>query len=533
MDILTRERTPTLRRLDIISRARVFLLSESLIYPLAIFLSSFLVKLVGIFTLPPLPIDGMFYVAIGKNYVRTFVEWIQDPQFEEVPPGFQANYMHPMVGKWIFGIATSVLPFEDLISARLVTIILTSLTCVLIYLIGKEVVGREFGLLASLISNFNGFFFYMNITTGLDPIATFFAFLCIYLYMKNHPLLSGISLGLTFATKYTSFILAPLLLLLLAFKERFNRQGLLQLFKVFLVGACVFFLVQPRFWFNPLERLKETWTIHTSALGAGHAIRFMGKTVSHAPIYFFIIVLLCRSTPIETIGFLLFFYYVIRRWGYITENLAILKGISKRAYTFTFSTFFVSTIVFGMLGKKMEGYSNIIFPIYFLFISVGLYELINRRFSAKWKRLAVVTTIGLLQLSLMVPYFSYTGVQYNLLLGKETVNWMIGVSHSEGIKETSEWMESNHPNSTVLVFGYGGVVAKYAPSLKVHDALYGEYWTKENVTEINPDFIYYHEIRDCGPLITYYLRNIKPIYTYHVWDVTTVYIWENIWKVEE
>ena len=126
-----------------ISFGKLISMIQSNFYSITIFLFSYILRFIGTFSINLTMWDKMIYIEAGKQYVEGLLlgNW----------SNFNVNYEHPMLGKWIFRFVShflpSYLPYSDLICARLVTIIFSFFTCILIFYICKELVDVKFGFI--------------------------------------------------------------------------------------------------------------------------------------------------------------------------------------------------------------------------------------------------------------------------------------------------------------------------------------------------------------------------------------------------
>lgn len=499
-------------------------------YSITIFLVSYILRFIGIFSINLTMWDEMIYIEAGKQYVEGLLlgNW----------NNFNVNNEHPMLGKWIFGFAShflpSFLPYSDLICARLVTILFSSCTCVLIFYIGKELADEKFGFISAILLSLNGFFFFMSINCMLDTILTFFLTLSIYLYLKERYLLCGIATSMALATKYSALFIPLIFFILMSLKnlsfhhrdniinfiiKKRKKKEILRLLILLIISVIVFFAIQPRLWTDPLQRLIESLEKSRGHFKIGHNVWFMGSVRMFTPPSFFLLQLLCHSSIIETIGIVLFCIYIFR------------KGLTRRFQTILV-LFLVPLLFLSILSVKLPHYLTIVYPVYSLAVGIGFYEIINEKMGKMQlsflgvRRIQVVTlfSIGLIiiQFISIMPYFPYTEVQSNPFISRDNIDYIVGLwTQNDGLDVASQWLEGTAPNSKVLVYGNDDIVNFYAPSL----ILYG--WEAEDqLSKLNIQYIIYSKKNWGGKLLPYYMKNVEPIYIYRVHDVITVYIWK-------
>lgn len=135
---------------------------------------------------------------------------------------FRDLLFHPLLGFYTTGLSTFI--FGELIdkyqAGLLSPIFFSSLTCLVVYLIGDKLGGFKMGFIAWLLASFDLYSIQFS-TTFLDMPATFFSTLFMYLLIKYIPstnlkgiVVLGIVAGLAFSSKHIVIPLVGLLILL-------------------------------------------------------------------------------------------------------------------------------------------------------------------------------------------------------------------------------------------------------------------------------------------------------------------------------
>lgn len=137
---------------------------------------------------------------------------------------------------------------------RIYGLLLGSLSCVLIFLIGSTVFSKKVGFLAGVIMAFypmHLYFDYMLLTVGLEITACLLSTWLLFLWFKkNNKLylfLSGLSLGLAIITRPNFLVLIPIMLLIILlnkstpFRKRLNQSIMycIGLAPLIITVACV------------------------------------------------------------------------------------------------------------------------------------------------------------------------------------------------------------------------------------------------------------------------------------------------------
>lgn len=148
-------------------------------------------------------------------------EWSDPP-----PPLLRLSFHdHPPLFFWIQHFSLKIFG-ENTFALRFPSAIFGAASILLLYGIGKKMFSDErWGLAAALFSAVNIYLVWISRLGLQESTALFFALLSFYFFLLSHNsnkfyLLLGISLGLAFLAKYTSFFLLPLFLSFLAIKKR-------------------------------------------------------------------------------------------------------------------------------------------------------------------------------------------------------------------------------------------------------------------------------------------------------------------------
>jgi 4-amino-4-deoxy-L-arabinose transferase-like glycosyltransferase len=127
------------------------------------------------------------------------------------------NFEHPPLAKLLFGMAIyfSKGVIDPLVAARLVVVILGSLTVIVLFFFTKELFNRKIAIVSALFLSFQGTHIFHSRLAMLDVPLTFFYLLSLFFFYKgikgNYRLLliSSLNLGLAIGTKYTGLLLIP------------------------------------------------------------------------------------------------------------------------------------------------------------------------------------------------------------------------------------------------------------------------------------------------------------------------------------
>ena len=187
-----------------------------------------------------LPEEGDESVYIGvANDLAGFIRNFNFGAFVS----YDQNLVHPLFGKLL--IALALLVRNSLLSARLVSVILGSLT---VMLIARRTLAGGFFLATELLTvNYSSMAY-------LDNAAVFFALISLLLYemwKKNGKwfYLSAVAGGLALGTKYTTFWVFQIILILILVENSKNWRTAAKKILIWVaIAAVVFIVVNPPYW---------------------------------------------------------------------------------------------------------------------------------------------------------------------------------------------------------------------------------------------------------------------------------------------
>jgi len=214
--------------------------------------------------------DERVYFRAGSHYVRALLNLNFDPKI------WAENAEVPPVAKYIYGAANLLFAKgEDYTASRILSAIMAALTCIIVYLVGKEFFKKRVGILAALILAFlPPFVAHGKIAAIESPLALFFT-LTVYFFLQGIKtgnqrkyFLSAIVCGVALATKFTSlllFILVFLIFLLAKKRELLRKKEIAVPLAVIFFPALSFLtlvaLWSP-FWSGPFSQLMWRVTFY-------------------------------------------------------------------------------------------------------------------------------------------------------------------------------------------------------------------------------------------------------------------------------
>lgn len=421
--------------------------------------------------------DEPAYVLNGAGYLENLTSMRFDVD------SWSANTEHPPVSKYIYGLA--VWPFygtdntiESLyFNAKLASVIMGVLTCVIVFLTGREFFDRNTGFVAAvLLSLIPTFIAHTQIAALESPLALFVT-LTLYLYMlaikkeSNRLFLaSAIAFTLVISTKYNGLIILPVMVLFFLYyrlsqikaKEGRLDAGILRANLTKLVPwesvitfagitIIMFFLIWPLLWTGPIDHLLyslDHWTypIHEYLFGVR-----MSPPLYYYPVYF-----------MATLPELLFLPLIVGIYDVIK---------SRSAFKFAVLLWFIVPFGYNLSSFIQDGmrYIFIIYPAVALLCAFGLLSIAgwiskvagNRlkvaTASNTFWALAAITTVYLI--ITVASFYPYYLDYYNVLTGgpknvqeHRLFKWGWW---GEGIKECMLWVNNDAPaDASVMMFTF-------------------------------------------------------------------------------
>lgn len=206
-----------------------------------------------------------------------FIKLIEDRNFSD--PLWLYPY-HPPLTKYLYGWAAQfdvqenkdgkIIFNYDWTNARRVSVLFSSLTAVLVLLMGWSYLSPFVGTISAVIFSTLPFFLGLSQLATIESVLIFFFTASVYSFMNflqrmnvRSGILTGVLVGLALETKYTNILLIPLFLwiyLLWYFYKNKKRNKLFnsKILIIVLFSFLTFFILWPMPWFN----LKEIFDLN-------------------------------------------------------------------------------------------------------------------------------------------------------------------------------------------------------------------------------------------------------------------------------
>lgn len=224
--------------------------------------------------------DEDVYWTAGRNFMQNLLDL--DFRWES----WAWNNEHPAFAKWIYGPATLLSDRFD--QARAVSALLGALTCALLFLVGRDLLGRRPGLVAALLAIGMPHLVAHHKIIGLETPTALFYMLTLWFFSRSlhrprpdglpsspeaaapppeandpHHLLSALCAGLLVGTRVSNLSVFVVLaaLYLVTYRRPILSQGRLPMpvtLGLFpLIVGLTFFIIWPYLWENPMKHLGQ------------------------------------------------------------------------------------------------------------------------------------------------------------------------------------------------------------------------------------------------------------------------------------
>jgi len=475
------------------------------LFVLVIIALAFLIRFISL-TDNGITSDEPIYVASGIKYIENIL------RLDLNNPYWGSNLEHPPVSKYLYGAAATLVynaadPIIMFTAAKMVSLVMGVLTCVLVYLIGREFFSRNAGFTAAVILALLPTFVAHTQIAALESPLAFFVTLAMFLYMlaiknesRNLFLASAIAFGLVIATKYNGLIILPVMAafyLIYRLGQIKSREGQLNLgilkanmarlapvesILTFMgIAVILFFALWPLLWTGPVPHLLQSlshWTYDITEYFLGTRVV---PPVYYYPVYFAV-----------TLPALLFLPLIIGMWDTVRSRDAFKLGIAL---------WFIIPFAYNFSSFIQDGirYIFIVYPAVALLCALGLVKaaewvakVAGAKFSAVnparvfWTLAALTIVYLLVVIASFYPYYldyynEFTGGPSNV---QEHRLFKFGW-WGEGIKECMDWVgETSAPDATVLLLTFPQEPANnafYTHGRQYYFASYNDSFTKNQV----------------------------------------------------
>jgi len=386
---------------------------------------------------------------------------------------------HPPLTKYLYGIAAhfdiesknSPAPFflkreplfkYDWMSVRLVSVLFSALSCLLVFLIAKKYFGLFIGFFSGIILSTLPIFLGMSQLATIESVLVFTFTATVYSFLlfiekpnKFHTTVTGVILGLAFLTKYTNILLIPLMFSILIVWVKFgnnkSKSTNMTIFSQTLLIIVISFIVFFIFWPMPFFHLSQFIESNTQLRFAqtAHSVPevFFGRLMFVPKIYYFIFFLI--TTPFIT---LLLFFIGAKKLSYLLGSKSFK---SKRWIIYSVIFWFCLPFIQSFYNFRQQGIRYIIeiYAPFSIIAAIGMDFLLSLIKNQK-KRILVVVIFFIYLLVVLIRISPYYIDYFNIVVGGSKGVYEKKLFHlgwwGEGIKEATTYLKKNAPkNSTV------------------------------------------------------------------------------------
>jgi 4-amino-4-deoxy-L-arabinose transferase-like glycosyltransferase len=288
--------------------------------------------------------EGIYIVAGKLDFALITHLRISSPQWD-------FNYEHPPVVKLLVGLFIYLNAhlghlLNELLAARIPSIVSGTLLVIAIYWLGRAPFGRIVALLAALCLAISPWLVYFSALAYLDMTMTMLitiAYLLLWPAIRQPRLyiLSAMLVGLAAACKYTAVLIIPAMVLFVAYYFLFIRPRLpaeqrppfpWRWWAGAIVLALVTFLIaDPAIWPHPVELLKHSFRFEWHHSIDGHLTFIAGQYSLHIPhwaIFYMIFAKMSVFVTIPAACFGIFALIQLLRFHLRKANLQITGATS-------------------------------------------------------------------------------------------------------------------------------------------------------------------------------------------------------------
>lgn len=261
--------------------------------------------------------DEIIYILVGKSYLPL----LRHIRTSIGTDGWQLNYEHPPLVKFLIGLSILINehighPLNELLAARIPSIIAGTVLIMVIYWLGRKPFGHIVSLLAALSLAFSPWLVYFSSIAYLDMTMTMcitIAYLLTWYATRRPWLYLGVALfvGLGVDSKYTAALIIPGILLFTAYyffvlrlrlpaSQRLPIPWLWWLMASILAPLC-FFALDPVIWSHPRSTLVHSVLYEWYHAVGGHLTFLAGSYDLHVPHWTVFYIILNKISAFVTV----------------------------------------------------------------------------------------------------------------------------------------------------------------------------------------------------------------------------------------
>jgi len=353
--------------------------------------------------------------------------------------------------KLLFGEAISLFTGQRaLLAIRLPSVVLGSLSCIIIYFLTLDIFAdRTIAATAALLLALTPSFISWSSLAMLESGVTFFYVLSVWTLLKAIEssslgliVISGVSLGLTFASKETGFgVLLVTLPWLVLFKSSMLGQSYWFLVLWLILGFAVFYLTWPWLWRNPVKQfVKNLRSVLKMPSRTGEGFKYyLASLLAVTPVPLMLLYVV-GMLEIAFAGGTHEVTYLILFWAVVPLAVMSMPFVPKRGGAFEVTFVLPALSIFASLA--VQRLSQI--------VASNLY--LNEQLTVLLLYSGVVGLVFLSDLSTHPYYVDYCNV-FTKRVGRIRETFPFGW-WGEGMDEAIAYIDGHAPcNTTVWIYG--------------------------------------------------------------------------------
>lgn len=359
-----------------------------------------------------------------------------------------------------------------LFRCRVGVALFTGLCIAAIYLLARQLWGRQVALLSLALVSCAPFFLAHSRVLHIDAVLASLMTLSVLSILASRWLkadtrelalvgLSGVAGGLAVLQKSPALFLAPFVTLVLAADmlwRGIRREMLLRTARALvlwgLVAGVIYVVLWPAMWSQPVDTIKRVLDKATGYAEAGHTLGnyFLGRPVHDPGWLFYPVATVFRLSPLTLIGLAAGLVWTVKRGGDARQRFSMGALL---AYSVLYS-------VFMSLGaKKFDRYLLPVYPALQILAAVGLSWLAEAAWAQIGKEnlrdysfphLPICLIALIIQVALVLPHHPYYLTYYNSLLGglRQAQETLL-VGWGEGVDQAAAYMNAKPDAEQTLV----------------------------------------------------------------------------------
>ncbi len=415
--------------------------------------------------------DESAYVEVGYKFIKLiekgdfknefFYEWTDEPPLARYIYGLASVFDEKEInnkGQYIFN--------YDYTYPRVTSAIISSLSVVIVVLIGIEFISISVGIIAGIILSLLPLFVGYSQLATLESILFFTFTVSVYSFLRFlrsstylNALATGVFVGLAVLSKFTNVLLIPIFISIFViwrlYSIKIEKKILQKTLLILLTSIITFFGFWPMFLLD-LNRVVASNFILRSSLSRYPSIEIFFGRLMHVPVlYYFVFFLI--TTPFLILIFFLLGSKYISDYG---TNFKMLKTIEKKRNLkwifYSLILWFCIVFIQSFYNFRQHGVRYIleIYAPFALISAVGFDQLMSQISNKIWLKFVFFVLVIIYMLVLLVRITPYYLDYFNILVGgtknvHEKRLFQLGW-WGQGIREAGLYLENNAPSGSKI-----------------------------------------------------------------------------------